>query len=120
MITKELLSLVANEEVKEIQERIYNNKLYYKTPCVGNKFDEKILYISLDTLGRRMKEWCRNRHYIVVSALIDNECGARAKIKYSFKGDAFLDVETEYFYANTEAEAIIKATEWVAKEKGLL
>jgi len=124
MIDKELLSLVLEENVQKIYTEIndgkYGKSIQFSTGIKGNLggiYADS--HINLDTLGRLCKEWCRDNHYIVVSALINNECGARAKVKYSFIGDAFLDIESEYFYANTESEAIIKATEWVAKEKGL-
>jgi len=115
MINTKLLSLVleVNGEINDKLTYIDDNVLYYHTYAnivIGTRDYE----INLDTLGRLCKEWCFFQGYYLISG-------------YDFENEimtCFVNVKdeltTEEFEDKTELEAIIKATEWVAKEKGLL
>jgi len=117
VISKELLSEVLGKSkhgnIKWVgQTNIfgkYKNILEYQRDNLTIEIEE----INIHELSHKCKEWARNKHYIIVSALINNKDTARAKIKYSSKKDAFLDTETEYFNADTETEAIFKACQWI-------
>lgn len=108
IINKELLSLVVAEKVTNYG--VENNGLWYTIPKV---FGHKIL--NLDTLGRLCKEWCLKQDYELMSGIIKKECVC---LIYTIKANRWDDVTTKKL-AGTEIEAVIKATEWVAKEKGI-
>lgn len=127
IINIELLSLVLDEEVNsfELEESHCRDseELYIKAK--GNECGygetEYSFQVNLDTLGRLCKEWCLTKEWMICSNINGKD--------YSGEGIGFAslqDFEYEYdcdklqFSANTELEAIIKATKWVAKEKGLL
>lgn len=110
--TTELLSLVLEYPVIEISDCVEDNELTYK-------LEEGIKYfqwqsINLDTLGRLHKEWCIKNNYILKS-FISSEKGF-CIIETLIGEDKIIDVKIE----DTELEAIIKATKWIANEKGLL
>ena len=118
VISKELLSQVLGVKINDIVNSITTpNNLFEYEINTGkpNHLGDDTIYrqINIHELSHKCKEWARNKHYIIVSALINNKDTARAKIKYSSKKDAFLDTETEYFNANTESEAIFLACEYI-------
>jgi len=112
MIDKELLSLVLEDkDIKEIDNNIKNNELSYLS---HNYSYSEWKYINLDTLGRLCKEWCYDNGYRL-------QCEYDYPIQSVIVFERHTNKETiEEWAGDTELEAIIKATEWVAKEKGLL
>ena len=120
MISKELLSLVLCKEVcgifeeddwLEDNEMIYNNYVGGVEDC--NMVDG---YINLDTLGRLCKEYCNQlplKRYQIYSGI--TAFGGSAEL-YS----GAIKQVAENFEASTELGAIIKATNWIANERGLL
>jgi len=120
MISKELLSLVLGIETpKRISIDECNVNIHNGT----SKFISSS--INLDTLGRLCKEWCINQDCYSVSTFVHTKGKAKVKWTEQRYADKFnqvhnLDFESPYFYGNTEPEAIILVTEWVAKAKGLL
>lgn len=106
IINKELLSLVVAEKVTN--HGVENNELWYTIPKV---FGHKIL--NLDTLGRLCKEWCTTKECALFSGW-DYENGHYNALIARHETNDIVDN-----YGDTELEAIIKATEWVAKEKGI-
>jgi len=123
MISKELLSLVLDKnvvaiDVNETDSNIEENTLEYiyrDNDFVSHGFsnDEKL---NLDTLGRECKEWCHIKGFFIKIHYPLN----RVDIAVSVAQDNTTIFGEKEFIENTELEAIIKATEWVAKEKGLL
>jgi len=114
MISKELLSLVLGYEIADVKD-VIDNTLYFNNVNHGD-------YINLDTLGRLCKEFIYlqplydDKTYQVATLLrsdgmyrcvIGSVLGRDLQNRTSFDGE-------------TELEAIIKATEWIAYEKGLL
>jgi len=115
IISKELLSEVLCIEypLESTMSSGSVRLIYYnKNDKQTWKYDENI-----HVLAHKCKEWAKSKHFIIVSALIDEEEKARAKVKYSSLSDAFLDKESEYFITNTEPEAIFKACQWVLDNK---
>jgi len=108
LISKELLSLVLDKEVRDkyLEVKIEDNSLKYSVKIGFVK------YINLDTLGRLCKEWIIEQGY-------DYEISTD---KNSTNIELFKDLmsETIFLSYTTELKAIVVATEWVAKEKGLL
>ena len=111
-ISKELLSEVL--ELKRIDEiYIEDNILYF---CELNKG------INIYELAHKCKEWAMNKGYQIISGLSDEPAyrkqyeKAYAKINYytedKIGNRVYKDI---YFMANTEVEAVIKASEYVLK-----
>ena len=125
MIDKNLLSLVLNEEVIHIFD-IDNNEFKYNinpNDCTRT--------INLDTLGRLCKEWCRKESGVEIFVFMlepKEKCFNIQGLKYdNFEVRVLREKERhlgEYLFSwwnmKSELEAIIQATEWVAKEKGLI
>ena len=112
LISKELLSLVLNEEIKEInsvsKEDKFENILWY------NDYEDGI---NIDTLGRLCKEWYYE-NALGHSAWL---CPKKDKTWEHNKFALYVNGhEEKYVYGDTELEAIIKATKWIANKKGLL
>ena len=119
MISKELLSLVLDEDLQVLAE-LNNASLIIETDKDNNKlevylkfsFDETedslLKEINLDTLGRLCKEWCLEQGFIMNVQTSDINC-------MIYIGATDTDIQ-----AKTEIEAIVEATEYIAKEKGLL
>ena len=69
------------------------------------------------------KEWAMNKGYQIISGLSDepayrrNDEKAYAQIRYYTEDEnGNGDYEDKYFMANTEVEAVIKASEYILKE----
>lgn len=112
VISKELLSLVLGYRVSELHVED-NNICYWKE---DNTYDA---VLNLDTLGRLCKKWCLKQDIIdAIDFYIEKE-----SVEFEICG--FFEDKTKGYSlhtdnCDTELEAIIKATEWVAKEKGFL
>ena len=107
LISKELLSLVLDKKITAIGDSKRNLLSYsdqLKNPSINLNNIE-----NLDTLGRLFKEWISNQKISVASG----------KDKEYFCMYRNLNHD-ETINAESELEAIIKATEQIAKEKGLL
>lgn len=110
-LTVELLSLVLGEQIIKVQN-ISHGCLNY-TIC----FDDEQLELdkNIDTLTRLMKEWCSNKtgYYLYT-------------VKTSYDWWAYVtapdnvSLRLTTVTADSEFEAVLKATHWVATEKGLL
>ncbi len=124
MINKELLSLVLGVTVIEVtdvctvQNEVFYDVIGIEVPEfeVAGDNGEYHRRVNLDTLGRRCKEWCIKRGYWLVIGY-GNEIQLAL---YTVGGDIFKDTALYKHVSLTELEAIIKATEWVAKEEGLI
>jgi len=109
-ISKELLSLIMGCKVKHITYA-QDNELGYAIK--GNPFCR----LNLDTLGRLCKEWCNTKGYSLSSGKFEEYfCGAA---KTNGSDCEFCDepLYLKFHHSKSELEAIIKATEFVAKEK---
>ena len=107
LISKELLSLVLDKKITAIGDSKRNLLSYsdqLKNPSINLNN-----VVNLDTLGRLFKEWISNQKISVASG----------KDKKYFCMYRNLNHD-ETINAESELEAIIKATEQIAKEKGLL
>jgi len=116
LISKELLSLVIGEKISyiELKPKIGKvQRLFISHKEENYEYEERL---NLDTLGRLMKEWCHIKGFLVKIHYPLN----RVDIAVSVAQDNSTIFGEKEFIENTELEAIIKATEWVAKEKGLL
>jgi len=120
MISKELLSLIVGYKVTyiEIKPKISNKqRIFY---CFLDEDDiECEEFFCIEMLGRLCKEWCDKKGYSLSST-----CTGRVLVsRYWYnkrKRGVSKKQDKELFKADTEVEAIIKATEWVAREKGLI
>ncbi len=109
-LTPELLSLVLDEKVVEVN-LIQNNNLYFKHHIELNWSHQ-----NLDTLTRLMKEWVLSKGY-GLEVIIDTD-GYMARVTMlGMVGNG--NIRTA-FQRKSEFEAVLKDTEWVAKEEGLL
>jgi len=117
-LTPELLELVLNEEIYEsimltnAWGATDNHLTYWVARIEPNNLIEH--HINLDTLTRLMKEWMKNEecmlsiyYHMDTVAITIHINGARVYSSNSI---------TNY----TEFKAVLKATSWIAKEKGLL
>jgi len=116
MISKELLSLVLNEEFTRPSEfKIVGNNIKWYEMTIQNT-PRYLRQINLDTLGRLCKEWCIKQGYRIMSGYYTNS--EKYMIKAEVRKGIGLEARIVYVSAkcNTEIEAIIKATEWAAKD----
>lgn len=98
--TVDITSAYANVEIGIVYTRQEEN---YKLKDV----------INIDTLTRLMKEWCYRKQIPLLS-------GKRNSYNSwcCFIDDISYKIDTQY--GNTEFEAVLKATHWVATEKDLI
>jgi len=118
MIKKELLSLVLGVELEPKRNEVNpipigkecgHNVVFYWEKGETN-FHNGAKAVCVDTLGRLCKEWCLKQRYYLQSHI--QSSGGDCKC-------TGIDTVRD-FRENSELEAILKATEWVANEKGLL
>ena len=112
-IRKKLLSLVMGDDVVKIESDVIRNGLVVH-------FELAKEHLNLDTLGRLCKEWCWKQGYsLQITWMLDD--GFRyMEIAIWDKETMLQKYEVPANPKDTELDAIIKATEWVAKEKGLI
>ena len=118
-ISKELLSEVLETKVKEFA--IEKNELRYIKASDSNEIPD-LIFINIYELAHKCKEWAMNKGYQIISGLSDEPAyrkqyeKAYAKINYytedKIGNRVYKDI---YFMANTEVEAVIKASEYVLK-----
>ena len=111
IISKELLSLVLGIEITRIDYKIKGNELE-----VLQKFysHSDWVAINLDTLGRLYKEWCWEQGYYIALKRRNVDCYKAYPCVIN------RDASSVEFVGITELEAIIKATEWVAKDNDMI
>ena len=128
MISKELLSLVLGQDIDSVFDTNTNNN------CISYMIGEIWLDLNLDTLGRLCKEWCikQKRHIMVKSfhninyeATTSTEAvrivrGEDLSIVWQCQVNNYYGHELWMCSSKVELEVIIKATNWIANEKGLL
>ena len=126
-ISKELLSEVLDIEVTNIRSTSYPNCLCYETANeeVRKHFSPTLPVINVYELAHKCKEWANYYGFFLYPArafeytFVRYGC-AIMKPKYnagSFVGLFGVDKYDERDYlADTEIEAIIKASEWILKE----
>ena len=107
-LTRGLLGLVLNEELT-------NKICFFHENEIQISFADRVDKINLDTLTRLMKEWCWSSGNEIMSGKINHSGTYLATVQ-----DLNPLVPKRPFVNTTEFEAVLKATEWVAKEKGLL
>jgi len=106
-ISKELLSLVLGEEIANCPNySVHDNILRYCTPDL--KVGDDVHQLNLDTLGRLCKEWITRQGYTLKISMYRDSTFIEVCDKRGNGLEGFGDVE------------IYEATEWVAKEKGLM
>ena len=112
LISKELLSLVLDEEVLALDSKISNNMISRR---IQYSFYSQWENINLDTLGKKCKEWCSTKGVYLLS-------GKTQFDRYKCFNDDFSIYNGKPIVTShkSETEAIIKATEYVAKKEGLL
>jgi len=107
-LTPELLELITKDYVQTLE--IVDNEVHYSVHGVAG-----YKAINIDTLTRLMKEWCFDKGYSLETRFnyplqqvsMTNNGGLA---RYSSPAMSIL----------TELEAVLKATHWLAKEKGLI
>lgn len=102
---------------KNRQLSIIGNILYIPKTYGSTEF-------NIDTLTRLLKEWCFMQGYKVSSYqedMSENRIAYQVSLNYGYINESQLgsDFDTKLFY-DTEFEAVLRATEWVVKEKGLI
>ena len=118
-ISKELLGLVLGEELDILQ--IDDNEILCFSYTYNDRTDYlgENNYLNVDTLTRLMKEWCLEQGYTISALPVKEEYiyWISEVIRYTDEAEyrEFYDTEN-----TTEHEAVLKATKWVAKEKGLI
>ena len=110
MIKKELLSQIMGEKVIDIFERPLKNYLDYSTE------DEDDIILNFDTLGMLCKEYIHLNGWLVKIHYPLNRVDISVSVA---QGSTTIFSEKE-FIANTELEAVLLATQFIANEKGLL
>jgi hypothetical protein len=101
MITEELLSEVLGRKVEIIEH--FGNIIYYEEPNKTVWLEEDI---NIYELAHKCKEWAKD--YEFHSAILDNKASCEL---FS------TSMDEQEFYADTEPEAIFRATQWVYDNK---
>lgn len=108
MISKELMQeLMKNLTVKEIistDKKKIDNNIYYKVKEI-----DILQIINIYELAHECKEWAINNGYNIWSSAYGCEC--------YIDGRNLVNNENIRFLACSEQEAIIKACEWILKQK---
>jgi len=110
-LTPELLSLVLNNEIRVFEHK--DNNIEYIEGYEHGYLDADWQSINLDTLGRLCKKWCYEQGILL-------ESGNTYCTIIDMSETSVMNLGDERYVETTELEAIIKATVWVAKEKGLI
>ena len=123
-VSKELLSEVLN--LKVVSHGLLNK--------LNNSFDITYMPLEDDQYTRSMpidindfffmcKEWAMNKGYQIISGLSDEPAyrnqdeKAYAQLRYYIEDEnGNGEYEDKYFMANTEIEAVVKASEYILKE----
>ena len=109
-LTPELLSLVLDREIDSVKiVELFPNQIVYEVY-------EHATLLNIDTLTRLMKEWCYESKYSVMTYMNVNRTWS-ANIRNYIYCEDWNCVEND---SNTEFEAVLKATAWTAKERGLV
>lgn len=126
-LTPKLLGLVLNENM--VVTEIYQPQNIEVIACryteIGYKYEKTNMFnscsVNKDTLTRLMKEWIISdihKEFLCSVELHQTAEDILISVTMFFDYDK-LDNKKQ-FYAETEFEAVLKATEWIAKEKGLV
>jgi len=107
MISKELLSEILDLDVLAICGEQGGELKYWFDESCGNQISRESK-INVDTLARLCKEWC----YDIGVANLTSWIGDNTKHAMFYDG-----FDEHSFEADTEAEAIFKATQWVKDNK---
>ena len=117
-VSKELLSEVLNLNITYIEH--FNNSIVYKV-SVYDREEEVNIY---EFAYLNLKQWAISKGFQIISGFSDEQIyrkqdeKAYAQIRY-YTEDEFCNGEYEelYFMANTETEAVFKASEYILKER---
>ena len=119
-ISKELFNNVFEGSVFNY---IKDNVIYYSQPCVIMEGSWVESETSVNDFFFDCKEWAMNKGFQIISGLSDEPAyrkqdeKAYAQIRYYFEDEnGNGEYEDTYIMANTEVEAVIKASEYVLKE----
>jgi len=117
-LTPELLGLVLGiNDVNNIYEDLAEEGEITYTQYANITRGRRTTDLNLDTLTRLCKEWCHKKGYDLFSGR-EQGFDYYLCLIYNTYGSSWNDtIKSEK--ADTELEAVIKATEWVAKEKGI-
>jgi hypothetical protein len=123
-ISKELLSEVLKLEVisHSLLNKLTNNFHIAYIPLEDSLYTRSMTN-NINDFFFHCKEWAMSKGYQIISGLSDEPAyreqdeKAYAQIRYYFE-DEFGngDYEDMYFMANTEIEAVIKASEYILKK----
>lgn len=128
IISKELLGLVLDKEIIDFaikDNKLRINQFWHEDTPLNRElelFGESYgceLSLNLDTLTRLCKEWCLEKGYICEIRYLNEYKKHRCLIHYEIDGQEFTEVSCIQL-EDTELQAVTKATEWVAKEKGMI
>lgn len=119
-ISKELLSEVLKLEV--VKHSLYNE--FHKSFNITYMQSEDSLKsrwmpINIYEFAFKCKEWAMNKGYQIISGLSDEPAHrkqdekAYAKVLWYEGDDVHREYKDMYFMANTEIEAVIKASEYI-------
>lgn len=124
-ISKELLSEVLNEKVEVVDIKtsiddytIPTNEIRYY-PALSTGYKSINIY---ELAFKNLKQWAISKGYQIISGLSDEPAYRKqdertyAKLLWYEGDDIHREYKDMYFMANTEVEAVIKASEYVLKE----
>ena len=101
---------------------IKDNVIHYSQPCVIMEGSWVESETSINDFFFDCKEWAMNKGYQIISGLSDEPAyrkqdeRAYSKVLWYEGDDIHREYKDMYFMANTEVEAVIKASEYVLKE----
>ena len=124
-VSKELLSEVLNLKIVShgLLNKLNNSFDITYMPLEDDPYTRS-MHIDINDFFFKCKEWAMNKGYQIISGLSDEQAyrkqdeKAYAQIRY-YTEDEFCNGEYEelYFMANTEIEAVFKASEYILKER---
>lgn len=115
-ISEELLSEVLNiNDIIHVQKE-GSNSIFI------SRINNPAYIINIYEFAFKCKEWASEKEYQIISGLSDEPAyrpqdeKAYAKVLWYEGDDIHREYKDMYFMANTEVEAVIKASEYVLKE----
>ena len=101
---------------------VKDDVIHYSQPCIFMEGSWVESETSINDFFFDCKEWAMNKGYQIISGLSDEPAyrpkdeRAYSKVLWYEGDDIHREYKDMYFMANTEVEAVIKASEYILKE----
>lgn len=120
-ISKKLIKAVLEKEIENLSEdfSFYIDGDFIEDYIIFSDDGEQIFDYNIYKFALKCKEWAMNKGYQIISGLSDEPAyreqdeKAYAKVLWYEGDDVHREYKGMYFMANTEVEAVIKASDYI-------